>query len=171
MSCTVQLGGWPTGNGQAVPVDHPPVGGYSDSGRDGEVPWISKSTRSHWSSRREEVLVRSVPHTEQTKSSLYSSPLQFLCLSDWWVECDSNAREWLQERHQHNFTMLFNSHLPALSSISGLILLAFCSHLDIVGTFPHKICLKSPWTVAWFSHIIYCLSDYCPEGRLMQCHR
>ena len=35
----------------------------------------------------------------------------------------------------------------------------------------HKMCLKSPCTVVWFSHLFYCLCDYHPEGRLMQCHR
>ena len=24
----------------------------------------------------------------------------------------------------------------------------------------YKVSIKSPWTVVWFSHIIYCLSDY-----------
>ena len=31
-----------------------------------------------------------------------------------------------------------------------------------------KVCVKNPWKVVWFSHIINCLSDYHPEG--MQCN-
>ena len=34
----------------------------------------------------------------------------------------------------------------------------------------HTVWCKSPWTVVWFSHIMYCLCDHRPEGRLMQCH-
>ena len=39
------------------------------------------------------------------------------------------------------------------------------------ATQPYKMCLKSPWTVVSFSHIINCIFDYRPEGRLMQYHR
>ena len=48
-------------------------------------------------------------------------------------------RESDPKKGTNNFTIRFNIHLPALSSISGLILLAFCSHLDNAGTgtFPH----------------------------------
>ena len=42
---------------------------------------------------------------------------------------------------------------------------------DVPPSCPTKMCLKSPWTVVWFSQIIYCLCDYRLEGRFMQCHR
>ena len=34
-----------------------------------------------------------------------------------------------------------------------------------------KVCIKSPWTVVWFSQIVYCLSDNSSRGQAIPHHR
>ena len=57
--------------------------------------------------------------------------------------------------------------------VSKYVTLSYkCRHIYAAcSTLENKVWCISPWKVVWFSHIIYCLCDYQPEGRQMQCHR
>ena len=98
-----------------------------------------------------------------------SSQRKLDSLEGWWRAVGAGCISW--------GLLLFLTGFMCPQSSSGSPPTLLCdllweAHFDTILIFLRsKVCSKSPWTVVWFSHIIYWLCEYRSEGRLMQCHR